>query len=299
VDRPRAIPCGAALALATATGCAPTCGPGAPPGAPDAGADTIVGIIDAHIHTELTGGEERTSHIPLTREELLREMRDAGVVGAVAHTGRRGENYVDMRAEGVVHCAGVDAEVDVPRLEAGLEAGRFRCLKIYLGYVHQYASDPRYAPAYELAKRYGVPVVFHTGDTYAKTAKLKYADPLTVDEVAVDHPEVTFVLAHLGNPWLESAAEVAFKNPNVYLEGSALLIGDVSKMSPEQVELYLIRPVSWVFGYLEDASKLMFGSDWPLNRIGPYAAAFRKAIPPAHQRAVFHDNAARIFKLGP
>ena len=108
--------------------------------------------------------------------------------------------------------------------------------KIYLGYVHRYAYDPVYRPYYEFAGKYKVPVVFHTGDTASKRAKLKYADPLTVDEVAVDYPNTTFVIAHCGNPWIESAAEVAYKNDNVYLECSALLTGDLSSMRPRQVE---------------------------------------------------------------
>jgi hypothetical protein len=161
--------------------------------------------------------------------------------------------------------------------------------------VHQYAFDRNYEPAYELAEKYHVPVVFHTGDTDSQWAKLKYADPLTVDEVAVDHPKVTFVLAHAGNPWIESAAEVAYKNPNVYLDGSAFLIGDLKQTAPEQIETYLVKPVRWIFNYIGDPTKLMFGTDWPLTDIGPYLEAFKRAIPREHWKAVFHDNAARVY----
>jgi len=266
--------------------------------APPAAAPALEGpIIDAHVHTDFTGRPEPTSGIVVSREELLSEMREAGVVGAVAHIGRDGKGDVDLRRDGILHCAGIGTEVDVARVEAGLKSSRYACIKIYLGYVHQFASDPRYQPAYELAERYGVPVVFHTGDTYSTKGKLKYADPLTVDEVAVDHPNVTFVLAHVGNPWVQSAAEVAYKNPNVYLDGSALLIGDLSKQPPEKVEEYVVTPLRWVFGYLEDPKKLMFGSDWPLADIGAYAEAFARAIPKEHHRAVFHDNAVRVFKM--
>jgi predicted TIM-barrel fold metal-dependent hydrolase len=256
-----------------------------------------VPIIDAHIHTDFSGEKERSSGIAMTQAELERALSEAGVVGAVAHTHRYDEEWVDMRSHGIIHCCGIDKDVDVPRLEAGLASGRYRCIKIYLGYVHQYAYDPAYEPAYALAERFGVPVVFHTGDTYSTTAKLKYADPLTVDEVAVDHPKVTFVLAHLGNPWIASAAEVAYKNPNVVLDGSALLVGDLSELSVEDRDRYVVEPLRWLWGFLEDPQKLMFGSDWPLVDIGDYAAVFRLAIPPEHHRAVFHDNAARVFKL--
>jgi predicted TIM-barrel fold metal-dependent hydrolase len=220
------------------------------------------------------------------------------VVGAVSHTTETREGYVeDLRAHNVVFCAGTGAKVDAAGLEEGLKSGRFGCLKIYLGYVHQWAYDKEYEPAYQLAEKYGVPVVFHTGDTYSTQGLLKYADPLTIDEVAVAHPRVTFVIAHCGNPWIESAAEVAYKNPNVYLDGSAFLIGDLGQLPGETVDQYVIKPLAWVFGYLQDPTKLMFGTDWPLTSIAPYVEAFKKAIPRPHWKAVFHDNAARVFKL--
>jgi len=255
-------------------------------------------IIDAHTHTRFDGKPEQTSKIPVTEEQYLKEWEQAGVVGSVSHTTVTGEGYVDgLRAHNVVFCAGVDAQVDVARIEEGLRSGKLGCLKIYLGYVHQWAYDKEYEPAYQLAEKYHVPVVFHTGDTYSTKALLKYADPLTIDEVAVAHPNVTFVIAHCGNPWIESAAEVAYKNPNVYLDGSAFLIGDLGKLPKETVDEYVVKPLAWIFGYLQDPSKLMFGTDWPLTSVAPYVEAFKRAIPREHWNAVFHDNAVRVFKL--
>jgi uncharacterized protein len=254
-------------------------------------------IIDAHTHTDFSGGPERTSQIPKTEAEYFKEWKEAGIVGAVAHTGPSRSNYVDLRSKNVIHCAGVGERMDARQIESGLKSGKYGCLKIYLGYVHRYAYDPRYEPAYKLAQKYDVPVVFHTGDTYSTGAKVKYADPLTIDEVAVDHPKVNFVIAHCGNPWIESAAEVTYKNPNVFMECSALLIGDLNQAGKDKVETYVTKPISWIFGYLEDPRKLMFGTDWPLTAIGPYVEAYKKAIPREHWQAVFHDNAARVFKF--
>ena len=148
-----------------------------------------------------------------------------------------------------------------------------------------------------MAKEFDVAVVFHTGDTFDKKGKLKYADPLTIDEVAVDHPDVRFVIAHCGNPWIESAAEVAYKNDNVYLECSALLLGNLDELPKEQVDTYVVRPISWIFGYVEKPTKLMFGTDWPLTNVKSYVNAYKRAIPPEHWKAVFHDNAVRVFKF--
>lgn len=57
-------------------------------------------------------------------------------------------------------------------MEGGLVSGRYGCINMYLGYVHQYAYDENYEPAYDLAEGYDVPVVFHTGDTNSRRANL-------------------------------------------------------------------------------------------------------------------------------
>jgi hypothetical protein len=266
------------------------------PAAPAAADERAEPVIDAHLHVNFSGTLDPTSGLPDTRAELAAEMRRSHLVGAVA-LAHPGDAHEDLSNLGIIQCAGLGAEIDAAALEADLASGKFRCIKVYLGYVQRYASDPAYEPAYRLAAKYHVPVVFHTGDTDSSKAKVKYADPLTVDEVAVDHPDVTFVIAHCGNPWIESAAEVAYKNPNVVLDGSAFLAGNLRAMPPEHIEAYLVRPLRWIFGYLEDPRKLMFGTDWPLVEIGPYLDAFRRAIPREHWRAVLHDNAARVYGI--
>jgi hypothetical protein len=265
---------------------------------PESGLERPLAVIDAHTHARFTGGAERFSKIPMTEEQYFSEWKRSGVVGAVAHVGQNGsEHHPRLKAKNVVFCAGASSSPDLKRIEKGLKDGSYGCIKIYLGYVHQYASDPRYQPLYRLARQYKVPVVFHTGDTYSVDGKLKYADPLTIDEVAVDYRDVQFVIAHLGNPWIQSAAEVAYKNPNVAVEVSALLIGNLDEQDPAKVEELVVKPITWAFTYIEDPSKVMFGTDWPLTDIGSYIKAVKRAIPSAHWQAVFHDNAARIFKL--
>ncbi|HVN77044.1 MAG TPA: amidohydrolase family protein [Thermoanaerobaculaceae bacterium] len=272
------------LAAVAVGGCASVAAKGEPP----------LEVIDAHVHTNFDNKFYDVGKVMHSKVELATEMKRNHVVGAVSMN-HAGDPYEDLSDLNVVHCAGIAGTYDAARLENGLATRRYRCIKIYLGYVHQYASDPAYEPAYKLAETYHVPVVFHTGDTDSPRAKLKYADPLTVDEVAVDHPKVTFVLAHAGNPWIESAAEVAYKNPNVVLDGSAFLIGDLKTVPPEQLETYLVRPVRWIFNYVGDPTKLMFGTDWPLTDIGPYLEAFKRAIPRENWKAVFHDNAVRVY----
>ncbi len=260
--------------------------------------EEVLDIIDAHVHTDFSNAIEPNTKIMDSEVEFLRETREANIVGAVSLMSPTKTGYQEsLKSKNVIFCFGLAEKNDYVALEADLKAGKYGCLKIYLGYVYKYASDSAYQPAYRLAQKYKLPVIFHTGDTYSPAGLLKYADPLTIDEVAVQHPDVKFVIAHLGNPWIASAAEVAYKNPNVYVDGSALMIGNMGRESPANVDEYVVKPLSWAFHYMEDPSKLMYGSDWPLNDMKAYVDAFKKAIPRQHWRAVFHDNAVKVFGL--
>ena len=255
-------------------------------------------IIDVHTHTRFRGKPEVTSGIPDTKERFLQEMKESNVVAAISHVGTDESGFQEsLSAHNVIHCYGVGEDVNRRLIEAHLRSKKYRCLKVYLGYTHRFAHDARYHALYRLAEKYDVPVVFHTGDTYSSKGKLKYADPLTIDEVAVDFPNTTFVIAHLGNPWTRVAAEVAYKNPNVYVEASALLIGDLSQISEEGIERYLVEPLRWAFGYMEDPKKLMFGTDWPLTGMKDTIEAYKKAIPREHWCDVFYNNARRVFRM--
>src|SRR5262249_60736765 len=111
------------------------------------------------------------------------------------------------------------------RVARQLRQGPVKPLKAYLGYLYYGPEHRSYVPYYELAARYRLPFIFHTGDNYSTVAKVRYAHPLLVDEVAVDHRGVKFVLAHFGNPWVADAAEVVYKNDNVWADLSGLLVG--------------------------------------------------------------------------
>lgn len=275
---------------------APPKGPATPPPPKDERAQ--LPVIDTHTHTRFDGKPERSSHLPVTREEYMREREEAGVVATISHVSGTGNGYnADMKAKNVFHCYGIGEKVNLVGLENGLKSKDYRCVKIYLGYIPRYAYEAPYRAVYKIAEKYDVPVVFHTGDTYAKDGKLKYSDPLTIDEVAVDFPKVTFVIAHLGNPWIQSAAEVAYKNSNVYVEASALWIGDFSKSDPADIEEYMIKPIRWAIGYMEDPSKLMYGTDWPLTGMKDYLEAYKRAVPRDQWCQVFFETPVKVFHL--
>ena len=178
-------------------------------------------------------------------------------------------------------------------------------LKAYLGYLHFGPEDPNYVPYYRMAKKYHLPVIFHTGDNWSTTAKLKYAHPLRVDEVAVDHPDVRFVIAHFGNPWLIDAAEVVFKNPNVWADLSGLVVGTDREIN-DLVELargrdaaagLVFADLRKAIAYVGDYKKFLYGSDWPLAPLGAYRRLIEVLIPDEHHQAVFRTNAEHVFGL--
>src|SRR5262249_30774510 len=186
------------------------------------------------------------------------------------------------------------------RVERDLAARRVVALKGYLGYLHFGPEHPGYRPYLELAERFKLPFIFHTGDTYSPSAKLRFAQPLLIDDIAVDFPNVRFVMAHLGNPWLLDAAEVIYKNINVWTDLSGLVIGGDDVFSSEQGRDALSDLRSQVrraFRYAERPNRFLFGSDWPLAPIAAYAAFVGSAIPADFHDLVFREIASLLFRL--
>lgn len=185
-------------------------------------------------------------------------------------------------------------------VETQLRTGRVKALKGYLGYLYFGPEHPAYHPYYALAARYDIPFIFHTGDTYAERAKVKYAHPLRVDEVAVDFREVKFVMAHVGNPWLVDAAEVIYKNENVWGDLSGLLVGDDAYFHDQRESGSLAdtaRRIRYVLDYTEKSDRFLYGSDWPLAPMTAYRDFVRWIVPEAWHEAVFRHNARELFKL--
>ena len=275
-------------------------------------------IIDAHLHFRCGDGFDATAaasgHIN-TPEHLLGEMNRLGICAAIAMgTGRPESGGGEQPGlpdfpsgelgEKLYYCAGVNGDEaaggePAPTLLAAFER-QFRdphCvgIKIYLGYRKRYAADGYYRPFYELAGHYGLPVVFHTGDTAGGHGLIKYAHPLTIDEVAADFPETRFIMAHYGNPWIVDATEVAAKNDNVFIDLSGLAVGNFDpEWFVKHYHGYVEHLRSWMT-YLSDYGKFLYGTDWPLTNLEAYGALMRRLIPEEHHAEVFFGNACRVF----
>jgi predicted TIM-barrel fold metal-dependent hydrolase len=233
------------------------------------------------------------------------EAREGDPLG-IAGTNALAELVPGLKAVGVADPRLTDP-AHLRAIEAQIERHRDKIVafKAYLGYLHFGPEDPGYIPYYHLAAKYDLPVIVHTGDNWSTTAKVKYAHPLRMDEVAVDHPEVRFVLAHFGNPWLVDAAEVVYKNANVWADLSGLFVGgdkeiqallDTAK-TPDAAAGLSISDLKKAIGYVEDYRKLLYGSDWPLAPMASYRRLIEALIPKDHHEQVFRTNAEHVFKL--
>lgn len=205
--------------------------------------------------------------------------------------------------ENMGYCLGVNSE-EITEENAEKTAQEFayyidnpHCLgiKLYPGYNRVYVNDKRHWPLLELARAHNVPVVIHSGDTARPEGLLKYSHPLTVDDVAVNFPDVQFVIAHCGCPWFMDAAEVAAKNSNVAIDLSGLLAGNPKILYVLEEQSGFLRQLHTWLNYFGDYSRVMYGSDWPLVNIPLYIRTIGYVVPERHHEKVFHDNALRIF----
>ena len=281
-----------------------------------------IAMIDAHVHLvppRLPGTGSLSPLLaqpaPIILQSLVKEMQAAGVTQVFAmgewnssaedplgidRTRQLFGNRPDIRLIGVADPVRGDDPDHLRRCDAVLATGQVVALKAYLGYLHYEPAHPNYRAYYELAAKHRIPVIFHTGDTYSPEAKLKYSHPLGVDEVAVDHPQTRFVLAHCGNPWLMDAAQVVYKNLNVWADLSGIVVGDSQQFhDPDQkdrladTQLALRR----AFRYAERPNRFVFGTDWPLIPMAAYRDFIATAIPSPHHEQIFQENARLLFRL--
>jgi predicted TIM-barrel fold metal-dependent hydrolase len=127
--------------------------------------------------------------------------------------------------------------------------------------------------------------MFHTGTSVFPGARLKYSNPLYLDDLAVDFPDLTIIMAHGGRgPWFSTAFYLARMHSNVFI--------DISGLPPKNLLTY--------FPKLESISeKVVFGSDWPdtLNIGANIEAVKQLALSEKAKMQILGTNAAKILRL--
>jgi predicted TIM-barrel fold metal-dependent hydrolase len=263
-------------------------------------------IIDCHTHLNNYHNDEVVS-LPSCLERLQMELKKNRIDMALAITsyrvspGRPSTRDVvkstrDLKNVFVV--AGVSyvnhTKEDLEELREYLKDGSVRGLKLYPGYEPFYPNDAQIQPVYQLAEEFSVPVMIHSGDTYAPSGKLKYSHPIHVDEVAVDHPNVKLVICHIGNPWIRDCMEVVYKNKNVYTDISGLVLGDFT----DRFESYMRKQLQEMLLYGVEPEKVLFGTDWPISSMESYLEFMEDLpIPEKEKKKILYENAAKVFSL--
>jgi len=159
--------------------------------------------------------------------------------------------------------------------------------------VQEFFPNDRLAyPLYEAIAEAKLPALFHTGQTGVGAGtrgggglRLKYSNPLTLDDVAADFPDMPIVLAHPSFPWQEEALSVATHKPQVYI--------DLSGWSPKYFPPILVQYANTL---LKD--KILFGSDYPVIHPEKWVEEFDKLpIKPEVRPKIMKENAARLLQL--
>ena len=134
-------------------------------------------------------------------------------------------------------------------------------------------------------------MIIHTGTSIFPGARSRYGDPIGIDDVAVDYPELRIVMAHAGRPlWTGVCFFLMRRHPNVWL--------DLSGIPPKGLPGYLPR-------LAEVADRALFGTDWPspgVRDIGANIDAFLTLpdtyLPDEAKTGILQDNALRLYPRG-
>jgi hypothetical protein len=277
--------------------------------------------IDVHVHTELT----RDGHDPMPRElreaaasyfrsdeplptvddlaAYYRERRMAAVVFTVDWESRSGIPPIPNEEIAEAAAANPDvlipfASVDPSRPDAVERARRLiaehdvKGFKFHPNLQAFFPNDRDAYPLYEEIAEARLPALFHTGHSGIGTGvpggggfRLKYSNPICLDDVAADFPELQIVLAHPSFPWQDEAISVCLHKENVWI--------DLSGWSPKYFAPQLVQ-----YANTQLKTKVLFGSDFPLLTPDRWLADFEEAPFKDEVRPlILKQNAARLLGL--
>jgi predicted TIM-barrel fold metal-dependent hydrolase len=281
-----------------------------------------VTAIDVHVHTE----RSRAGHDPMPPElrraaeryfgadpflptvddvaAYYRERKLAAVVFTVDWESRSGippipnEEIAEAAADNddvLIPFASVDpARPDAVERARRLIAGHgVKGFKFHPNLQAFFPNDRSAYPLYEAIAEAGLPALFHTGHSGIGTGvpgggglRLKYSNPMCLDDVAADFPELRIVLAHPSFPWQDEAISVCLHKDNVWI--------DLSGWSPKYFAPQLVQ-----YANTQLRTKVLFGSDYPLLTPDRWLADFEQAPFKDEVRPlILKENAARLLGLG-
>ncbi|MGA9595446.1 MAG: amidohydrolase family protein [Acidimicrobiia bacterium] len=282
--------------------------------------DDVV-AIDIHVHIEL--GADGHDHLsPELRAAANRYFRGDPVLPdgqAVADYYRERKMMavvfpVDdelttgqprLRNEDVLAAASANPDVLIPFAsidprrgsdgvaEARDLVGSVKGFKFHPNMQQFHPNDPIAYPLYEVLAEAGSIALFHTGHSGIGTGlpggggiRLKYGNPMDVDDVAVDFPDLHIVLAHPSFPWQDEALSVAMHKPQVSI--------DLSGWSPKYFPPQLVRHAGSML-----QKQVLFGTDFPLITPDRWLADFAALdVPDEVRPLILRENAFKLLGLG-
>ncbi len=184
---------------------------------------------------------------------------------------------------------GAPAVAEAKRLIA---TGAVRGLKLHPPLQQFFPNDSIAYPLYEVFAEAKLPVLIHTGHSGIGTGmpggggiRLKYGNPMNIDDVAVDFPDMPIILAHPSFPWQDEAISVCLHKPQVYI--------DLSGWSPKYFSPTLVQYANTLLKH-----KVLFGSDYPWITPDRWMADFDKIeIREEVRPLILKENAVRLFGL--
>jgi uncharacterized protein len=280
-----------------------------------------VKAIDVHTHAEVS----RDGHDPMPPElreaarryfkgegeqptaqdvaDYYREREMACVTFTVDYESKSGRRPVPNEEVAEVAAANPDvmiafASVDPARPDAVERARRLiydhgvRGFKFHPNIQEFFPNDRSAYPLYEVIAEAGLPALFHTGHSGIGSGvpgggglRLKYSNPIYVDDVAADFPEMPIVLAHPSFPWQDEAISIAMHKPEVFI--------DLSGWSPKYFPPQLVRYANTLL-----KRQVLFGSDFPMITPDRWLRDFEQLDMDDEVRPlVLKENAARLLGL--
>jgi predicted TIM-barrel fold metal-dependent hydrolase len=283
--------------------------------------DEVTAIdVHVHVHASVRGGEVNGElyrqlgnyfHNEAAQAQTVPDIADyyrkrniAAVVFLVDVLGKA-ENDT-LTNEEIAELAADNADVLIPfasidpaRGAAGVAMARrlitehrVRGFKFHPSAQGFYPNDRLAYPLYELIAEHGLIALFHTGHTGVGAGtpggggiRLKYSNPMYIDDLAVDFPGMKIILAHPSFPWVDEALSMALHKPDVYI--------DLSGWSPKYFPPQLVQYANTLL-----RNKMLFGTDFPMITPERWLSDFEKiAIRDEVRPLILKHNATRLFNL--
>ncbi|MGA9884000.1 MAG: amidohydrolase family protein [Candidatus Acidiferrales bacterium] len=269
--------------------------------------------IDVHVHIEHEGEGTETDEAarkyfgegaPRGRQGMADYYRSRNI-GCVVFTvaerlsGRpqvSNDTVIEFAAQNsdiMMAFASVDPTLGPAAIEEAkrlIKSGMIRGFKLHPPIQQFFPNDRIAYPLYKVIEEAQLPVLFHTGHSGIGTGmpggggiRLKYGNPMYIDDVAVDFPDMPIIMAHPSFPWQDEALSICLHKRQVYI--------DLSGWSPKYFPPSLIQYANTLL-----KNKMLFGSDYPLITPDRWMADFAKiAIKDEVRPLILKNNAMKLF----